>query len=261
MVGQCFAGRTAKAATRQCAETPALFQEIRQPDCNYLLVPRVSSERRAYVPIGYMDKQAIASDAVLIIPSASLYHFGVLTSWVHMAWMRAVCGRLETRYRYSKDVVYNNFPWPEADASAVAAISETAQAILDARAAYPDSSLADLPAPRPSQQRPRRAPRLRLPYQRHLHRKRLRGPFVPVVRRLGEIIGTGVLQNAPTPFNENISVKLFAFTEIFFTIRQVFFTICLKKFITNFVIHVTNFLTHVTNFVTRVTKFVTKNIL
>lgn len=139
-----FREKSPKAATRQCAETPALFQEIRQPDCNYLLIPRVSSERRAYVPIGYMDKQAIASDAVLIIPSASLYHFGVLTSWVHMAWMRAVCGRLETRYRYSKDVVYNNFPWPEADASAVEAISETAQAILDARAAYPDSSLADL---------------------------------------------------------------------------------------------------------------------
>ena len=128
---------------QQLADTPHLFREQLNPE-HYLLIPRVSSERRAYVPIGYMDKQAIASDAVLIIPSASLYHFGVLTSWVHMAWMRAVCGRLETRYRYSKDVVYNNFPWPEADASAVAAISETAQAILDARAAYPDSSLADL---------------------------------------------------------------------------------------------------------------------
>ena len=139
-----FREKSPKAATRQCAETPALFQEIRQPDCNYLLIPSTSSERRSYVPIGYMDKNAIPSNAVLIIPSASLYHFGVLTSWVHMAWMRAVCGRLETRYRYSKDVVYNNFPWPEADEAAVAAISETAQAILDARAAYPDSSLADL---------------------------------------------------------------------------------------------------------------------
>lgn len=128
---------------QQLADTPHLFREQLNPE-HYLLIPSTSSERRSYVPIGYMDKNAIPSNAVLIIPSASLYHFGVLTSWVHMAWMRAVCGRLETRYRYSKDVVYNNFPWPEADASAVAAISETAQAILDARAAYPDSSLADL---------------------------------------------------------------------------------------------------------------------
>ena len=128
---------------QQLADTPHLFREQLNPE-HYLIIPRVSSERRAYVPIGYMDKNTIPSDAVHIIPSASLYHFGVLTSWVHMAWMRAVCGRLETRYRYSKDVVYNNFPWPEADEAAVAAISETAQAILDARAAYPDSSLADL---------------------------------------------------------------------------------------------------------------------
>lgn len=128
---------------QQLADMPHLFREQLNPE-HYLIIPRVSSERRAYVPIGYMDKQAIASDAVHIIPSASLYHFGVLTSWVHMAWMRAVCGRLKSDYRYSKDVVYNNFPWPDADASAVAAISETAQAILDARAAYPDSSLADL---------------------------------------------------------------------------------------------------------------------
>ena len=128
---------------QQLADTPHLFREQLNPE-HYLIIPRVSSERRAYVPIGYMDKNTIPSDAVHIIPSASLYHFGVLTSWVHMAWMRAVCGRLETRYRYSKDVVYNNFPWPKEDDAAVAAISETAQAILDARAAYPDSSLADL---------------------------------------------------------------------------------------------------------------------
>ena len=128
---------------QQLADTPHLFREQLNPE-HYLIIPRVSSERRAYVPIGYRDKNTIPSDAVHIIPSASLYHFGVLTSWVHMAWMRAVCGRLETRYRYSKDVVYNNFPWPKAAEAAVAAISETAQAILDARAAYPDSSLADL---------------------------------------------------------------------------------------------------------------------
>lgn len=128
---------------QQLADMPHLFREIQNPN-NYLIIPKVSSERRPYIPIGYMDKETIASDLVFIIPSASLYHFGVLTSWVHMAWMRAVCGRLKSDYRYSKDVVYNNFPWPEADEAAVAAISETAQAILDARAAYPDSSLADL---------------------------------------------------------------------------------------------------------------------
>ena len=128
---------------QQLADMPHLFREIQNPN-NYLIIPKVSSERRPYIPIGYMDKETIASDLVFIIPSASLYHFGVLTSWVHMAWMRAVCGRLKSDYRYSKDVVYNNFPWPKADEAAVAAISETAQAILDARAAYPDSSLADL---------------------------------------------------------------------------------------------------------------------
>ena len=128
---------------QQLADTPHLFREQLNPE-HYLIIPRVSSERRAYVPIGYMDNNTIPSDAVHIIPSASLYHFGVLTSWVHMAWMRAVCGRLKSDYRYSKDVVYNNFPWPKAAEAAVAAISETAQAILDARAAYPDSSLADL---------------------------------------------------------------------------------------------------------------------
>lgn len=128
---------------QQLADMPHLFREIQNPN-NYLIIPKVSSERRPYIPIGYMDKETIASDLVFIIPSASLYHFGVLTSWVHMAWMRAVCGRLKSDYRYSKDVVYNNFPWPKEDEAAVAAISETAQAILDARAAYPDSSLADL---------------------------------------------------------------------------------------------------------------------
>ena len=129
-----------KAATRKTAETPWLFQEDRQPTTNYLLVPRVSSERRLYVPIGFIRPEAIASDAVQIIPNATLAHFAVLTSSVHMAWMRAVCGRLKSDYRYSKDVVYNNFPWP----ALPALLTQTAQAILDARAEYPDSTLADL---------------------------------------------------------------------------------------------------------------------
>ena len=94
--------------------------------------------------MGYIDASAVTTNAVLIIPSATLYHFGILESNVHMAWMRAVCGRLEMRYRYSKEIVYNNFPWPEATPERQAEISRTAQAILDARALYPDSSLADL---------------------------------------------------------------------------------------------------------------------
>ena len=104
----------------------------------------VSSERRRYVPMAYYDQDTIPTNQVQIIPDATLYHFGILESNVHMAWMRAVCGRLEMRYRYSKDVVYNNFPWPTPTDAQKAKIERTAQAILDARALYPDSSLADL---------------------------------------------------------------------------------------------------------------------
>ena len=128
---------------RKLADTPTLFRETNNPK-SYILVPRVSSERRQYVPIGFMTPDVITSDSAHIIPSAGLYHFGILTSSVHNAWMRAVCGRLEMRYRYSKDIVYNNFPWPTATDADRAKIEATAQAILDARAAYPDSSLADL---------------------------------------------------------------------------------------------------------------------
>ncbi len=131
--------------TQGYAKVPQLFAQITQPegvDC--LLVPRVSSERRRYAPIGFIKTGVVASDAVQIIPNATLYHFGVLTSNVHMAWMRVVCGRLEMRYRYSKEQVYNTFPWPNPTEEQKAKIEQTAQAILDARAKYPDSSLADL---------------------------------------------------------------------------------------------------------------------
>ena len=114
------------------------------PDNTYLLIPRVSSERRRYVPIGFMTPDTLCSDAVHVISNATLYHFGVLTSNVHMAWMRTVAGRLEMRYSYSKDIVYNNFPWPSPTLEQKAKIERTAQGILDARALYPDSSLADL---------------------------------------------------------------------------------------------------------------------
>ena len=128
---------------QKLADTPHLFRETLNPP-EYVVVPKVSSERRRYIPMGFLDDQTISTDLLFIIPDATLYHFGVLESNVHMAWMRAVCGRLEMRYRYSKDVVYNNFPWPNPTDEQKAKIEQTAQAILDARALYPDSSLADL---------------------------------------------------------------------------------------------------------------------
>ena len=131
------------AGRRKLAERPTQFREINNPD-TFIVVPAVSSERRRYVPMGFLDKDTIATNLVITIPDAKLYHFGVLTSNVHMAWMRAVCGRLKSDYRYSKDVVYNNFPWPTPTEAQQAKIEQTAQGILDARALYPDCSLADL---------------------------------------------------------------------------------------------------------------------
>ena len=139
-----FRAASKAAATRKFADTPTLFCQIAQPNTDYIIVPAVSSERRRYVPIGFMNKETIASNLVQIIPDAALYHFGVLTSNVHMAWMRAVCGRLKSDYRYSKDVVYNNFPWPTPTDAQKTKIEQTAKAILDARTLYPDASLADL---------------------------------------------------------------------------------------------------------------------
>ena len=132
------------AGTRQLADTPTRFHVENMPDSSSIIIPKVSSEKRKYVPMGFIHKGTLASDLVFLIPNASLYHFGILESNVHMAWMRAVCGRLEMRYRYSKDVVYNNFPWPSPTPEQQAKIEAAAQAILDARALYPDSSLADL---------------------------------------------------------------------------------------------------------------------
>ncbi|MEO1817037.1 MAG: DNA methyltransferase [Acetobacterium sp.] len=133
------------AGIRKFADTPTLFAQITQPDnVPYIIVPRVSSEKRRYIPMGFLDPNIIVSDAVQIIPNATLYEFGVISSNVHMAWMRAIAGRLKSDYRYSKDVVYNNFVWPEPTDKQKALIEKTAQAILDARALYPDSSFADL---------------------------------------------------------------------------------------------------------------------
>ena len=131
------------AESLKLANTPTLFREQINPD-SYLLIPCVSSERRKYIPIGFLDKNTIPVMGTLIIPDANLYDYGILTSNVHMAWMRVVAGRLKSDYRYSKDIVYNNFPWCNPTEEQKKKIEKTAQAILDARALYPNSSLADL---------------------------------------------------------------------------------------------------------------------
>lgn len=132
------------AGTRKLADMPTRFHVENMPKGTYVVIPEVSSEKRRYVPMGFMTPDILCSNLVKIVPNATLYHFGVLTSNVHMAWMRAVCGRLKSDYRYSKDIVYNNFPWPTPTDEQRAKIEETAQAILDARSLYPDASLADL---------------------------------------------------------------------------------------------------------------------
>lgn len=133
-----------KETTVKSAETPTLFQQIRQPNNPYIIIPRVSSERRRYIPIGYENPETIITDSVQFIPNASLYTFGIITSNVHMAWTRVVCGRLKSDYRYSAKIVYNNFPWPSPSDEQKERIKHTAQGILDARALNPESSLADL---------------------------------------------------------------------------------------------------------------------
>ena len=143
-VEACRQDRLNGAPDRQkLALTPTLFRETKNPS-RYLLIPATSSERRRYVPIGFLDGSTIPTNSAIIVQEATLYHFGILTSNVHMAWMRAVAGRLEMRYRYSKDIVYNNFPWPNPAEEQINKIEKTAQDILDARSKYPDSSLADL---------------------------------------------------------------------------------------------------------------------
>ncbi|MBO5368430.1 class I SAM-dependent DNA methyltransferase [Methanocorpusculum sp.] len=139
-----FRAASSAEPTRKKAEIPHLFFFISHPESNYLIVPAHSSEKRDYIPIGFMNPDVISSNANLIIPNTTLYEFGVLTSGVHMAWVRVVCGRIKSDYRYSGSVVYNNFPFPTPTDTQREAIEKTAQDILDARALYPDSSLADL---------------------------------------------------------------------------------------------------------------------
>lgn len=134
-----------RARTVELSQTPHLFAEVRQPTADYLAVPTVSSEHRYYIPIAFLSESVIASNQIYVVPNATLYHFGILHSTMHMAWVKQVCGRLESRYRYSARLVYNNFPWPESvDAKQRAAVEEAAQGVLDARAKFPDATLADL---------------------------------------------------------------------------------------------------------------------
>ena len=134
-----------RAATQVLATTPYLFGEDRQPATDYILIPRVSSERRRYVPMGFFGPENIAGDTCIVIPNATPYHLGVLQSDMHMTWMRSVAGRLKSDYRYSNELVYNNFPWPEKPVvEQVKAVEESAQAVLDARAAHSSATLADL---------------------------------------------------------------------------------------------------------------------
>ena len=139
-----FRLQSTKAATQKYADFPFLFMERRQPKDNYIIVPSHSSENRDYIPMGYVSPDVICGNANFVIPNASLYHFGVLMSLLHNYWMRVTCGRIKSDFRYSNTIVYNNFPWPTPTPEQKARIEATAQAILDARALYSDSSLADL---------------------------------------------------------------------------------------------------------------------
>jgi hypothetical protein len=137
--------KSTREATKKLSAFPMLFGEIRQPDTNFILIPRHSSENRDYIPIGFFTKDSIASDSCLFIPNASLFHFGVMTTVMHITWIKYICGRIKSDYRYSNEMVYNNFPWPENPTDKQKETVETAaQAVLDARAMFPNASLADL---------------------------------------------------------------------------------------------------------------------
>ncbi len=137
---------SSRQATQKLAAIPTLFGENRQPTVRYLAIPSVSSERRRYIPIGFLDPTVIGNNKLLLIPGAQVYHFGVLTSAMHMAWTNVVTGRLESRYQYSNKLVYNNYPWPDPTDKQRVAVEEAAQAVLDVRAPLlaAGSSLADL---------------------------------------------------------------------------------------------------------------------
>ena len=142
---RCHRLKSSRPTTQELARTPSLFGEIRQPNTGYLAIPKTSSEGRSYIPIGFLDSETIASSELFTVSNAKLFHFGILTSAMHMAWVKSICGRLKSDYRYSARIVYNNFPWPQAmtDKQKLT-IEKAAQEVLDARAKFSNSSLADL---------------------------------------------------------------------------------------------------------------------
>lgn len=140
-----FRSQSTKASVRIQANTPSLFSEIRQPQYDYIIIPRHSSENRNYIPIGFYPHETIVSDSCTALPNATIYHFGVLTSEMHQTWIHFVCGRIKSDFRYSNDIVYNNFPWPEAPSEKqTKTVEDAAQKVLDTRLKFPGSSLADL---------------------------------------------------------------------------------------------------------------------
>lgn len=142
---RAFRGKSERAATKKLAETPSLFGEVRQPGTRFVMLPKTSSERRKFVPMGYLEPNNVVNNTSLYVEHADTYHLGILISTMHMAWLRNVGGRLKSDYRYSAGIVYNNFPWPEiGDEKFRTGIESTAQEVLDARARFPDSTLADL---------------------------------------------------------------------------------------------------------------------
>jgi hypothetical protein len=142
---QEFRQRSKAESTRRFAATPSLFCQIAQPEGEYVLVPRHSSENRRFIPMAFFGQENIVADSCLSVGGATLFHFGILSSTMHNAWVRYTCGRLKSDYRYSEDIVYNNFPWPESPTDAQrAAIESAAQTVLDTRAQFPGSTLADL---------------------------------------------------------------------------------------------------------------------
>ena len=139
-----FRSNSKRKKTLELANTPTLFEDMRISDTRYIAIPKVSSQSRRYIPIDYLEPDVIPGDKLFFMKNATIYDFGILTSNVHNAWMRAVCGRLKSDYSYSNTIVYNNFPWPTPTPEQKAKIEKTAQAILEARAKDPDCSLADL---------------------------------------------------------------------------------------------------------------------
>jgi hypothetical protein len=140
-----FRLQSTRAGTKKMADFPYLFAEERQPRENFLIIPKVSSEKRKYIPIAYLTHDYIVSDKTFVLPQTTLFHFGILTSLMHNTWMRYTCGRMKSDYSYSNTIVYNNYPWPDQiSAKQRKAVEEAAQTVLDARVMFPESSLADL---------------------------------------------------------------------------------------------------------------------